>query len=310
MASALVLGERGCGLTTFVGLLYTAQVRLGTENADEFRFHAERESIQQMESVYGELGSGRFPAADIDWERHPLSFVLGFRRGHIAWFAGGGGPGEDGFSTVRFQVGGMPADVVSELRDHDAILDRTTLNLLRSPIQIPLVDGAWLAPDRSSIAALPLARYDQHLAATLDLLRKFLAADRDRRARQMFPLFVVTKFDRVQPETLKNLGAPGGEPGEWSSETRQAVGSEILKGYLPATGEFLARAAKDGVRLAEPGWYFSSLRTEEKGEEIRILRRRISPLSGWEPEYPFEEYRGMLARIGELAGRLPFEAIE
>jgi hypothetical protein len=310
MASALVLGERGCGLTTFVGLLYTAQVRLGTENADEFRFHAARESIQQMEAVYGELGAGRFPAADIDWERHPLSFVFGFRRGHAAWFAGGGGSGEQGFSTVRFQVGGMPADVVSELRDHDAILDSPTLRLLRSPIQIPLVDGAWLVPDHSSIAALPLARYDQHLAATLDLLRKFLAADRNRRARQMFPLFVVTKFDRVQPETLKTLGAPDGPPEGWTPEARQRLGQAILQGYLPATASFLTRAADDGVRLAGPEWYFSGLRTEEKGDEIRILRRRISPFSGWEPEYPFEEFRGMLVRIGELAGRLPAEPLE
>jgi len=310
MASALVLGERGCGLTTFVGLLYTAQVRMGTENSDEFRFHAERESIQQMEAVYGELGAGRFPAADIDWERHPLSFVFGFRRGHIAWFAGGGGSGEEGFSTVRFRVGGMPAEVVSELRDHDAVLDAGTLRLLRSPILIPIVDGAWLVPDRSSIAALPLARYDQHLAGTLDLLRKFLAADRDRRARQMFPLFVVTKFDRVRPEALKALEAPEGPPQGWPVKARQEVGGRILRGYLPATADFLSRAGDDGVRLSDPDWFFSALQTEEKGDEIRILRRRISPFSGWEPEYPFEEYRGLLAKIGELAGRLPAEPLD
>ncbi|HLY76384.1 MAG TPA: hypothetical protein VKT21_00690 [Thermoplasmata archaeon] len=310
MASALVLGERGCGLTTFVGLLYTAQVRLGTEHADEFRFHAERDSIQQMEAVYGELGAGRFPAADIDWERHPLSFVFGFRRGHIPWFTGGGSADEEGFSTVRFQVGGMPADVASELRDHDAVLDAPTLGLLRSPIQIPIVDGAWLVPDRSSIAALPLARYDQHLAATLEMLRRFLAADRDRRARQMFPMFVVTKFDRVRAEALQALGAPEGPPELWAPDARQQLGDRILSGYLPATREFLAHEVNDGVRLAAPTWYFSSLQTEEKGDEIRILRRRISPVSGWEPAYPFEEYRGMLARIGELAGRLPKEPAE
>lgn len=306
MASALVLGERGCGLTTFIGLLYTAQVRLGTESTDQFRFHAERESIRQMEAVYGELGAGRFPAADVDWEQHPLSFVFGFRKGAAGWLPGGGSS-EEGFTTVRFQVGGMPAENVSELRDHDAVLDAGTLRLLRSPILIPIVDGAWLVPDRSSIAGLPLARYDQHLSATLDLLRRFLAADRNRRARQMFPLFVVTKSDRVQAETWKSLGAPEGPPEQWPVEARQRVGDHVLEGYLPATGKFLSQVTRDGVRLSRPDWYFSGLRTEEKGDELRILRRRISPWSGWEPEYPFAEYRGLLERIGELAGRLPAE---
>lgn len=310
MATALVLGERGCGLTTFVGLLYTAQVRLGTEYSDQFRFHAERESINQMEAVYGELGAGRFPAADVDWERHPLSFVFGFRRGNLAWLGGRGSKGRKGFATVRFQVGGIPADVASELRDHDAILDAPTLRLLRSPIQIPIVDGAWLVPDRTSIAGLPLARYDQHLAVTFDLLRKFLAADRDRRARQMYPLFVVTKFDRIRPEALKALEAPAGPPEGWTPQDRRAIGQRILRGYLPATADFLARAGDDGVKLTDPEWFFSSLRTEEKGDEIRILRRRISPTSGWEPEYPFEEYRGMLERMGELAARLPVDPSE
>ncbi len=310
MASALVLGERGCGLTTFVGLLYTAQVRLGTEHADEFRFHADRDSILRMEAVYGELGAGRFPAADVDWERNPLSFVFGFRRGHVAWFAGGGGSGEHGFSAVRFQVGGMPAEVVSELRDHDAVLDGTTLRLLKSPIQLPIVDGAWLVPDRSSTAGLPLARYDQHLAATLDLLHKFLAADRDRRARQMFPLFVVTKFDRIRPDSLRALEAPEGPSSEWTPEARKSVGARILSGYLPATRDFLLRSSHDGVRMAEPSWYFSGVKTEERGDELRILRRRISPTSGWEPDYPFEEFKGLLTHLGELAGRLPVEAID
>ena len=308
MTSALVLGEKGCGLTTFVGLLYTAQVRLGTENSDEFRFHAERESIRQMEAVYGELGAGRFPAADFDWERNPLSFVFGFRRGRAAWFAGRGRAEDQGFATVRFRVGGMPAEAVSELRDHDAVLDASTLRLLRSPIQIPIIDGAWLVPDRLGIGALPLARYDQHLAGTLDLLRQFLAANRDRRARQMFPMFVVTKFDRVPPSTLQALEAPAGPPGGWTAAARLAVGGRILRGYLPATSEFLTRAKNDGVRLSDPDWFFSGLRIEEHGDEVRIARRRISPVSGWEPEYPFEEFKGLLTRIGELAGRLPVES--
>ncbi|HYB79157.1 MAG TPA: hypothetical protein VEG66_05300, partial [Thermoplasmata archaeon] len=64
MGSALVVGDRGSGLTTFVGLLYAAQLRLGTEERDEFRFSADRETIRQLEGIYGELVAGRFPEWD------------------------------------------------------------------------------------------------------------------------------------------------------------------------------------------------------------------------------------------------------
>ena len=212
MSSLLVLGDRGSGLTTFVGLLYTVQVRLGTEESDEFRFHADRETIRQLESIYGELGAGRFPYRDIDWEERPMSFVLGFRHGTFLGRTRAANRSAGAFDTVQVEVGGISTDELADLGDHDAVLGEPTRRLLRSQAIVLLVDASQLAPDSSGPSNDPISRYDRVLATSLDLLGKFLAAQRQRRARVMHPYFVITKFDLCPPKTLARLEAPTGAP--------------------------------------------------------------------------------------------------
>jgi hypothetical protein len=311
MSSALVVGDRGSGLTTFVGLLYTAQVRLGTEEADEFRFHADRETIRQLEAIYGELGAGRFPERDVNWEEHPLSFVVGFRNGRLGGFSHPGAEEEGGFGTVRIQVGGISTQELAELREHDAILEESTRRLLRSQMVIPLVDAGRLLPGTDETPSSALARYDTMLAATLDLVGRFLSAERDRRARKMYPLFVVTKLDRCPAETLVQLDAPRDPAATWSPEVRQRFGQKVLERYLPETKQFLTESNR-GARLVKepPLWFFSHLRLTEGVGGPRIERRSRAPIGSWEPEYPFEEYRALIERLASLARRLPRPAEE
>ncbi|HZY91859.1 MAG TPA: hypothetical protein VFG07_03670 [Thermoplasmata archaeon] len=307
MSSALVLGDRGSGLTTFVGLLYTAQVRLGIEEADEFRFSADRESIRRIGTIYGSLVDGRFPEADADWELHPLSFIFGYRRGGLSSLAHRTVSEDGEFDTVRVQVGGIPAEEVAELNSHDAVLDRQTRGLLRSPVVIPLVDASWLAVDPKAIDGLPMARYDQVLANTLVLLGKFLAAEPDKRARRMYPLFVVTKFDRVPRGSLRKLESPSTPPVAWSTDEREMLGQRLLDRYLPKTSQALAKKGNGSILHDSPAWFFSGLKTEDREGETRIARRERPPLGGWEPDFPYEEYRALLLHLGQLAHRLPDE---
>ncbi len=306
MSSALVLADRGSGLTTFVGLLYTAQVRLGIDEADEFRFHADRESIRQLESIYGELGAGRFPTHDHDWQEHPLSFVFGFRQGRLRGLAHPSAGSEPGFDTVAIQVGGLPTEEAAELHAHDVVLDRGTRELFRSRVVIPLIDAVTLSPDPDGAEQLALARADRLLASTFGLLGKFLAAERDRRSRHLFPLFVVTKVDRIHLDTLRRLDAPSGVPSEWKREARKATGDRLLRRYYPETAAFFERHRKGaGFTVAPTEWFYSGLATELVANELRVQRRSLAPAGGWEPSYPFEEYRALIETLGRLAHRLP-----
>ncbi len=305
MSSALVLGDRGCGLTTFVGLLYAAQLRLGTEEQDEFRFSADRETIRELESIYGELVAGRFPEWDVDWEAHPLTFLLAFRSGRLGRLSRGSN-GEGGFDRVRVQVGGLSVEEVSEMARHDAVLQVSTRLLLRSSVVLPLVDASRLRPPPEGPKSDPVTRYDRLLASTLEFVGRFLSAESRRRARTLHPLFVVTKFDQCPLDTRTALGVPAGPPVSWPSETREEVGRKILDLYLPVTRLFLAGSEKEvGSKVAPSQWFFSGLQVTPGPGPARIARRSRLPYAGWEPEYPFEEYRYLIECLARLARRLP-----
>ncbi len=307
MGSALVVGDRGFGLTTFVGLLYAAQLRLGTEEGDEFRFSADRETIRQLEGIYGELVAGRFPEWDADWDTHPLSFVFGFRSGRFPRLGGPGIRHDGGFDSFRVQVGGISVESVAELAEHDAILENSTRRLFQSPVVLPLVDASRLLPSRPEAERHPLERYDRMLAATLDLLGRFVSTSPDRKLRTLYPMFVVTKFDQCPPETLEQFRIPPGIPASWPSGTREAVGESLLTSYLPETLRLLQKAkGRGGHKIALPRWFYSSLQLVPGPEgRVRIARRSRIPAGGWEPEYPFEEYRLLIHQLATLAHRLP-----
>jgi hypothetical protein len=306
MGSALVVGDRGCGLTTFVGLLYAAQLRLGTEEQDEFRFSAERETIRELESIYGELVAGRFPEWDVNWEAHPLSFVFGFRAGKFGRFGRGGINGDSRFDTVHVQVGGIPAEEVAEFAEHDAVLEESTRRLLRSSVVLPLVDASRLLPRPDGPKNPVLARYDRMLATTLEVVYRFHSAERSRKVRKLNPLFVVTKFDKCPPATLAEVGVPKGPPATWPSGAREEVGRKILGEYFPVTTLFFEKTKREqAAAVASPLWFYSSLQVAPDSNGLRILRRSRVPIGGWEPEYPFEEYRTLIEQLGRLAHRFP-----
>lgn len=306
MGSALVVGDRGSGLTTFVGLLYAAQLRLGTEEGDTFRFSADRETIRQLEGIYGELVAGRFPEWDADWDTHPLSFVFGFRAGSLPRWGRVGARRDGEFDSFRIQVGGISVEAVADIAEHDAILEDSTRRLFRSPVVFPLVDASRLLPPSEDTDQRPLDRYDRLLTATLGLLHRFVSASRSRKHRTLHPMFVVTKFDQCPPATLERLRIPAGPPAGWAPGTREAVGENILTSYLPETLQLIRKTKGPRVgEIAAPQWYYSSLQTVPDPRGVRIARRSRIPVGGWEPEYPFEEYRELIHQLATLAHRLP-----
>ncbi len=304
MTSAIIVGSRGAGLTTFVGLLYTAQVRLATEEDGDgsFRFHAPRETLRHLEAIYGELGAGRFPTRDVDFEEHSLSFVLSSpRRRTVPWPRGGGS------SPSSIRIGGVTTEELAELRAHESVVGESTRLLYHSPVVILLVDASRLRCEADGPAGPFFSENDAQLAAALEVLGRYLSTEPKRKARTMHPLFVLTKLDRCPAAAHARLHLPAGPVAGWSENDRQRVGQNAFASYLPATGRWLSQTSggRGSVSIALPRWYFSSLRIESGEGGPQIARRSRFPIGSWEPEYPYEEYRALIEHLGELSQRLP-----
>lgn len=307
MSSALILGDLGSGLTTFVGLLYTAQLRYGTEFEDTFRFSADRETIRRLEAVYGELGAGRFPTTEVNWEEHPAAFVLAFRAGRLAGLGSSSRPRE-GFDAVRVRVGGISAQEVAELAIHDAVLEPSTRRLLGSRVILPLIDASRLVVDAEDPRRRLLARYDRQLATALSMVARFRAALPRRRDRELEILFVLTKLDRCTPDARAALGPPPERAAGHGETQRTQWGARLLERYLPQVSDFVTRSGRaGGVKVVPPHWFWSSLQIDAASADARIVRRSLMPVGGWEPEYPFGEYCGLIEALARAAHRAPEE---
>src|SRR5207253_8921169 len=75
-----LLGDRASGKTTFLGLLYSAQVKYGTGVQDDFRFHAPTGSLNLMSAVYEGMKDGRFPSATLKEQITELGLIYGSLR--------------------------------------------------------------------------------------------------------------------------------------------------------------------------------------------------------------------------------------
>ena len=80
MLQVAIVGDRDSGKTTFLGLLYAAQVKSGSDRADDFRFHATMESLEEITLVFQRLMSGSFPDSATKEGIHEMRVHLGYRR--------------------------------------------------------------------------------------------------------------------------------------------------------------------------------------------------------------------------------------
>src|SRR5438876_2391333 len=75
-----LLGDRASGKTTFLGLLYSAQVKYGTGVQDDFRFHAPIGSLNLMSAVDEGMKDGRLPSATLNEEITEHGVIFGYLR--------------------------------------------------------------------------------------------------------------------------------------------------------------------------------------------------------------------------------------
>lgn len=300
MPRVVIVGDKNSGRTTFLGLLYTAQVKFGSDKADGFRFHAAFESLDEIANVFQRLMSGSFPDSATKEGIREITFRLGYRRPVRGIFSRQRSRGwaSDGFVSFNMVMLKAFEDEMARPGERSSIADATLRDALGSDAMVIMVDARKLATAAEDPALAPLGKYDAAVESLLSAIQR----SRAHGARALFhPIFVFSKFDRVDPAALRLATLDNAPPAISKKRPRAAYAKALLDRNLPRTMAKLAARERRALEFAEPSYFFSWVRTDEAvsagAERVRLRR---SGAGGWEPDYSSDEYLAFLECLWDI----------
>lgn len=299
MSGAVIVSDRGSGTTTFLGLLYAALVRWGSQSEEAFRVHADHATIRALKDVYASLMDGRFPSGGVEYRRSDLSFILGYASQARGWISV-----PRRATELALHVSSLEA--LSELQGQGFVWDQGLRERLASQVAVVLVDASRIPVDPASLADRsfhPWRKFDAMVGSALALLETYQRTDRLHRRARIHPIFVLTKLDLLPPELRR--GTLGGiVPSPLATAARATWGEDLLASRLPQTWAVLTGAGH-GVRFERPLWFTSWVGVETgPGGEPRVRRHQTAAVGGWEPDYPYPEFESLLAQLHKLSLRV------
>ncbi len=303
MLRVAIVGDHDSGKTTFLGLIYAALVRSGSDKTDDLRFHAALASIEEITGLFQQLMSGAFPDSATKEGMHDFSFELAFetpRRGGFPLF--GSRKRAAGASTaVHISLPGSLDEQRQGFLQEGATGRGRWRDALDADAVIVLADSTKLASKSEDPEPGPMETYDGQVEAFFtSILRWRARGGRD----VLHPIFVFSKFDAVKPEVMRVANVEPTPPDVSKTGPRAVYAKALLEPNLPRTLAVLQEKDRGKLRFARPNYFFSSVRTEAKApsqsEGIRL--RRIDG-AGWEPDYSGDEYLALLECLGEIAAQ-------
>lgn len=297
MLKIVIVGDSNSGKATFLGLLYMTQVSSGSDKADEFRFSTPYESLDALSYVFQQLMSGTFPDQVTKQGIRRIHFQLGYRRtggGMLSRLRGREWTRE---SSVRFLIMGAKDDEFSSVVLGTPIEEERWTDIHDVDAVVILVDSTKLGVPDEKKKAGPMSAYDGALASLLGLMRR---RSEPETRRQIYPIFLFSKFDRVNPEALSatNLGT---DPPKVDEPSLRATYAEaLLKANLPKTLVTIRYRDRDHVPFASPVPFFLWVRTKaEPGQPEKIQFGRSGD-GGWKLQYSNSEYLAVLEYLREI----------
>ena len=304
MCPAAILGDRACGKTTFLGLLYAAQVKYGTRVVDSFRFHAPLQSLRLMSQVYEGMKDARFPGATLKDEMTEIGFVFGYRKrfsGRLPaalkdknWV--------NPFAKLSFAAYDVSGEDVQEFIETGVAASPIIQPAAQSHVVVILVDCSKMTTEIDSPVFRQMLKYDSEVASLLVSLQTYKKQEFSRMKTQglsvgnpiIYPAIVLSKFDCIRDEVLVKLGLHRGVPVGDQKRKRKEYAEALLRVFMPQTLSQIRGGKVAGVNFDQAAYFFSWVRTEtaEAGMQPvgapRIVRKGFSADGGADPDFSYD----------------------
>ncbi len=323
---AAILGDRASGKTTFLGLLYAAQVHYGTGKADTFRFSSTPQSLKFMSAVYQNMKDGMFPSATLKDEMSLVEFIFGYKRlirGALPtwvkeqnWM--------NPFATLNFAAYDVSGEDVQEFIETGVAASPIIQQLLRAYVVVILVDCSKLTIDVDSQSYKRMLKYDGDVATLCVAFQKYKKDEYDRMKAQgmrvgapvIYPVLVLSKFDTLSDEVLAKLGLARGMPPREKQRDRKDYAEALLRAFLPQTLSQIRGGKVAGVSFDQATYFISWIHTEKGDAGMatvgppKIVRKGFSADGGASIDYSYDEYVAFIEHFRDIANKVPDDVKE
>ena len=316
-----VLGDRAAGKTTFIGLLYAAQVKYTDEpsNRDIFRFYAAPSALNIISRTYTELVEGRWPDATLKGQTTTLSFLFGYKKTMATliprwvqkknWM--------NPFAIIGFGIYDVAGeDITDMIRTPDG---RQTENftdaakkVLESRTLVFLIDASRITTQARSKEHHDMLNYDGTMATLVSLVAQYNSKKDDPAERKIYPVIVFTKFDKVDRNVLikMNLKEPYPPPLR-DGKRRTEFAEKIMTNFFPQTLALLKGGSLMNVSFDNTAYFFTDVNTVFGDDGFPSPALSVVPGGvGHELDYSYSEFEGFITHFKKIADEMPDEIKE
>ena len=307
--SVSIIGTRGCGKSTFIGLLYQGMERYSNINPEDFIYYITSEVGDKIYDIRNNMLKGEYPAATTRHQLEQLNFLMGFKpKMHekiihlVKNFSSFGKYGDYlGMIMSVYDISGEDIQEYKRIKT----LNENIKKIFDSNIVVVIIDCALLTNSTKGRKYNLMLEYDKEVAVILSAYVEYRA--RDKMKEKLHPIFILAKMDAMDSEIRNQYGVDRLEK-TYDPEIAQEIGNQLMKSYLSATRAAMYGAQKVGIPLEDSKFFMSWV------EETRIdgtteatdapTLRVVKPKFDSEQArniYPEHMYEAFLNHIRELS---------
>ena len=310
-----ILGDRGCGKTVFLSLLYETQINYANETKGDFRFISSPGYVNTMGKIVSGLRMGNWPEATLKGLLAKYWFLYGYRKRFPP----------NKYDAVRFtiyDIAGEDVNIIDELITPyqeagglDTIiyedLPEGLKTLLDCNVLVFLIDASRINSTPRSEEYEAMMAYDTFMATLISIVAEYKSkkAGELKEKSKLYPVFVLTKFDTVDRKIFENIKLPNRfpEPDKRNAKKRKEYAEKIMEKFYRQTLALKYGGKLLNVDFDKAGYFFSQIISEldEDGEQVPRLITKDSASYGI--DYSYKEYRGFIEYFRDIARQMPDE---
>lgn len=319
-----IVGGRSSGKSVFVALLINTAINYSTRMKYHFRVYMDPLTNRVVGEMLKSLKKSLWPPATIKGTLLEYKFSFGysnlFQRSILQGLKTIRVPVSPGefFDTITFKlidISGEDVEMLSRYLEEakrlgvnvSEIIPPTLQYAINSDVIVFLIDSEKITDDRNDKRYDAMIEYDILMAQ----LYSFIAAYRSeymRKETPLYPVFVLTKFDALDPSVRRGLGITG-DITKWvenlsrNKDLRWEFFEKFMNKFYRQSLSQIFGVALKGVKLEDAPIFISYVLTELNEEGV-MVPKVVKREQAFEILYSETEYEAFIDYFGKIAGKI------